>query len=267
MRVLLRAPFDPVSRFGRDACDLAVQWDKLGVDVVPWPVAVAPGLPPEFTRLLAKPAKGDFDVVVGFGNSEPLDGYARKRVVWTREPVGVDADLVLSTTGDWGERQPTGVRTGLVPTRRREPPFTFGVVEDHPMVMEAWRSVYDSVDEFDPVLRVADPVQLAEDPTGWLSAVDVVLAWHDQWNRHTLEALATGATAIAAPVGEHRSWLHEQVAVPLDGSLADAIVWCWQNPQRVAELGMAASGYVVASLSWDKVALETAKRMERLVYA
>lgn len=66
MRLVLRAGFDRFSGYGNDAVDLAVNLQKVGVDVVPLPISLLPGLPRKFTRLLEKDPRGRKDVVMTF---------------------------------------------------------------------------------------------------------------------------------------------------------------------------------------------------------
>lgn len=71
MRMLLTAPFNTYTGYGNDGVDMALAFGKLGVDVVPMPTAVSPGLPREFTDLLTKDPHGHYDVSVMF--APPFD--------------------------------------------------------------------------------------------------------------------------------------------------------------------------------------------------
>jgi len=72
MRVLMRAGFDRYTGYGNDAIDLARFLERQGVDVIPFPLGILPGLPREFTRLLEKEPGGKRpDVVLQF--SPPFD--------------------------------------------------------------------------------------------------------------------------------------------------------------------------------------------------
>lgn len=105
MRLVLRAGFDRYSGYGNDAVDLAVNLAKAGVDVVPWPLSLLPGLPAAFTRLLEKDPRGPKDVVLTFAppydvkpwevarGATKLVGYS----MWERTPIR-PADLAAH---DW----------------------------------------------------------------------------------------------------------------------------------------------------------------------
>lgn len=71
MRVFLSTQFDRFSGYGNDAVDIAIGLSRLGVDVVPWPTKIIPGLPRELTRLLEKDPTGRYDVVLSF--APPFD--------------------------------------------------------------------------------------------------------------------------------------------------------------------------------------------------
>lgn len=88
MRLMIRSGFDRFSGYGNDAIDIAVFAAKAGIDVVPWPMNVMPGLPPEFVPLLTKDPRGRYDVSLTFG--PPFDirpwefaHLADKAVGWT----------------------------------------------------------------------------------------------------------------------------------------------------------------------------------------
>ena len=98
MRVVLRAGFDRFSGYGNDAVDLAVNLEKAGVDVLPWPMSVRPGLPRSFTRLLEKNPVGKKDVVLTFAPPFDLKPWEFNRLapkvaaytMWERTPVRVE---------------------------------------------------------------------------------------------------------------------------------------------------------------------------------
>lgn len=88
MRMMLRSAFDTYTGYGNDAVDMAVWFEKAGVDVVPWPTAVTPGLPRAFTDLLAKEPSGQYDLAVTFCppfdlHPEDTAGLARTAIGWT----------------------------------------------------------------------------------------------------------------------------------------------------------------------------------------
>lgn len=88
MRMLLHAPFSRYTGYGNDGVDMAVQFEKMGVDVVPMPTSIAPGLPVEFTDLLTKSPDGQFDMEVMFSPPFDIDpvkftGEARVQVGWS----------------------------------------------------------------------------------------------------------------------------------------------------------------------------------------
>src|SRR5690606_13461573 len=73
VRVLLRGDFSRFTGYGNDAIDLAMALETLGVDVVPFPRNIAPGLPPRFTRLLEKNPLQKPDVAVAFLDPVAVD--------------------------------------------------------------------------------------------------------------------------------------------------------------------------------------------------
>lgn len=73
MRVVLRAPFDRITGFGNDSVDLALSLSNAGVDVLPWPMALRPGLPQQFADLLTKEPVGPADVALTFAPAFQLD--------------------------------------------------------------------------------------------------------------------------------------------------------------------------------------------------
>lgn len=88
MRMMLRSSFDTYTGYGNDAVDMAIWFQKAGVDVVPWPTGVIPGLPRQFTDLLTKEPGGLYDLAVTFAppfDIRPADfaGLARTAVGWT----------------------------------------------------------------------------------------------------------------------------------------------------------------------------------------
>lgn len=67
MRMLLQSGFDTFTGYGNDAVDMAVAFEKLGVDVVPWPTGLYPPLPRQFTDLLNKEPMGSpIDIALCF---------------------------------------------------------------------------------------------------------------------------------------------------------------------------------------------------------
>lgn len=112
MRLVLRAPFDTFSGYGNDAVDMALALDKQGVDVLPWPITVLPGLPERFAQLLMKDPRGAKDAVLTF--APPFDvrpwEFANMAPVsigwsmWERTPMQV-ADLA-GPEHRWDVRDP-----------------------------------------------------------------------------------------------------------------------------------------------------------------
>lgn len=119
MRMILKAGFDTFTGYGNDAVDMAVTFEKLGVDVVPWPVSLAPGLPRTFTDLLTKNPLGGADAAVMFSPPQGLkpDEFASLGDVavgwsmWERTPL-VREDMLpggwedVSTRTHWWGRGP-----------------------------------------------------------------------------------------------------------------------------------------------------------------
>jgi glycosyltransferase involved in cell wall biosynthesis len=97
--------------YGNDAVDMAVHLERLGHDVLPWPVNTMAGLPREFTDLLTKdPSEGrNADAVLMFAppfqiqpwefkiRDVPAFGYS----MWERTPL-------LRTDFDWPIDKPIG---------------------------------------------------------------------------------------------------------------------------------------------------------------
>lgn len=86
MRVLLRAGFDRYTGYGNDAVDIARFLSRAGVDVVPLPTGIVPGLPMEFLKLLAKEPTGTYDVCLTF--APPFDIDPRDFRRYTDHSVG-----------------------------------------------------------------------------------------------------------------------------------------------------------------------------------
>lgn len=88
MRVFFSSQFDTFSGYGNDAVDIAVGLQRAGVDVVPWATKVLPGLPREFTDLLAKNPTGGYDAVLSFAppfdiQPDDLIRFAPRVVGWS----------------------------------------------------------------------------------------------------------------------------------------------------------------------------------------
>lgn len=112
MRVFLSSQFDRFSGYGNDAVDIAIGLSRLGVDVVPWPTKVIPGLPRELTRLLEKDPTGGYDVVLSF--APPFDVHPDELVHLGAPSVGwsmwetsalTTADMLNHGFGDYTERE------------------------------------------------------------------------------------------------------------------------------------------------------------------
>lgn len=88
LRVVLRAAFDVYSGYGNDAVDMAVFMDRAGVDVLPWPTLMRPGVPERFAKMLMRDPRGEKDVLLAFGPPDTLRPWeftnlAPKTVGWT----------------------------------------------------------------------------------------------------------------------------------------------------------------------------------------
>lgn len=88
MRVMVKSSFDVYTGYGNDAIDMCIWLARLGVDVVPWPDHMLPGLPRQFTDLLTKDPQGTYDVALQF--APPFDvhpkvfaGLGRVAVGWS----------------------------------------------------------------------------------------------------------------------------------------------------------------------------------------
>ena len=111
LRVVLRADFDVYSGYGNDAVDMAMFMEKAGVNVLPWPTGVMPGLPEFFAKMLMKDPRGEKDVVLAFAPPDKIRpwefaGLAPKSVGWTmweRTPYRV-ADL--DDAPEWQQPDP-----------------------------------------------------------------------------------------------------------------------------------------------------------------
>lgn len=86
MRMLLTSSFDTYTGYGNDAVDMAVQFQKMGIDLVPWPEQIAPGLPKRFTDLLTKNPGGAYDVSLMF--APPFDIHPDRFAPLGRTAVG-----------------------------------------------------------------------------------------------------------------------------------------------------------------------------------
>jgi glycosyltransferase involved in cell wall biosynthesis len=112
MQVLLRAPFDTFSGYGNDAVDIAIWLRRAGVNVVPYPISLIPGLPREFLQLLEKAPLTRPDVLLMFAapitlRPEVVEGFDGPIAVWTMwERSAITLDDVTSA-GYWdGEGWP-----------------------------------------------------------------------------------------------------------------------------------------------------------------
>lgn len=120
MRVFLSTQFDRFSGYGNDAVDIAIGLSRLGVDVVPWPTKVIPGLPRELTRLLEKDPTGGYDVVLSF--APPFDIHPDQLVHLGAPVVGwsmwetsrlTDDDMMGHGFGDYTIREEPPEHLGL----------------------------------------------------------------------------------------------------------------------------------------------------------
>jgi glycosyltransferase involved in cell wall biosynthesis len=151
MRLMIRAGFDRFSGYGNDAVDMALHLEKQGVDVLPMPMGVVPGLPRKFLRLLEKDPRGPKDAVLTF--APPFDckpweyrKAAPVRVVWSmweRTPLLPD-DFGARR---WGDFDPYADETGVarLEAKRAWAGDTELLLVTCPMNVEAFRNVDDRV--------------------------------------------------------------------------------------------------------------------------
>lgn len=86
MRVMMKSQFDTFSGYGNDAVDIAVGLAREGVDLVPWPTDLMPGLPRQFTRLLECNPGGRYDLAMAF--APPFDVHPDDLVRLAPKTVG-----------------------------------------------------------------------------------------------------------------------------------------------------------------------------------
>lgn len=106
MRVALHADFSRFTGYGSDGVDLSMALAEEGIDVVPFPRTLTPGLPEKFTRLLQKdPTRRRPDVgLVFLSPRSMMRSHARlgERVVgytmWDRTPIRPED---FETPGDY----------------------------------------------------------------------------------------------------------------------------------------------------------------------
>jgi glycosyltransferase involved in cell wall biosynthesis len=153
MRLVLRAGFDRYSGYGNDAVDLAVNLERHGVDVIPWPVAILPGLPREFTRLLEKDPGGRKDATLMFADVASVDPWEENWALATEKSF-------VYTMWERTPLLPSDVKAG--PGRRTKRWSSYGVtglVVTCPMNVEAFRAV-------DPVIPIG-VVPCGIEPDDW----------------------------------------------------------------------------------------------------
>lgn len=167
LRVVLRAGFDVFSGYGNDAVDMAVFMDKAGVDVLPWPTSVMPGLPERMAKLLMKDPRGQKDVVLTFAPPDAIRPWefadlAPKAVGWTmweRTPY-LAADL--ADVPEWQAADP-GTKQRVPFAARAERGDMFGGLDELivtcPMNVEAFAEVNHDV----PVSVIPNGI----DPDKW----------------------------------------------------------------------------------------------------
>lgn len=103
MRVAMHAGFDTHSAWGNDAIQIALTLTQMGVDVVPFPMGISPGLPKMFTDLFTKDGRGDYDIGLTVGLPHQMDPSvlgpsARANVGWS--------------SSDWLPLRPVDMRKG-----------------------------------------------------------------------------------------------------------------------------------------------------------
>lgn len=64
MKIGLRGPYNVFSGYGNDLIGLAKALDSAGIDVVPIPTSVTPGMPRQITDLFTKSPRGKYDVML-----------------------------------------------------------------------------------------------------------------------------------------------------------------------------------------------------------
>ena len=125
MKLMFQAPFDVFSGYGNDAIELAIALANRGVDVVPFPMSIMPGLPGQFLALLGKPANQKYDVALQFSPPQELIAdkimhLAPRRLgytMWERNPLA-PADLE-SEDSPWLKHDPVHGGTYIDRARAR----------------------------------------------------------------------------------------------------------------------------------------------------
>lgn len=124
MRVLMSAQFDRFSGYGNDAVDIAIGLAREGVDVVPWPTKVLPGIEPEFAHLLTKNPASTYDVVLAF--APPFDIQPDDLVRLAPRAVGYSMWETSRLTDDDMRRHGFGdLAPHIVPEHDPEPGLTW----------------------------------------------------------------------------------------------------------------------------------------------
>lgn len=152
MRVVFRAPFDVYSGYGNDAVDIAMFLDKAGVDVLPMPTSILPGLPERFTALLTKSPSGPKDVTLTLAS--PMDlrpwqtaGQTPVNVGWTMWERVPFRPADLDDSGPW--QMPDHANHGAPFQKRAEEGRMFDGLDSLlvtcPMNLDAFSPVNETV--------------------------------------------------------------------------------------------------------------------------
>lgn len=124
MRVLMSSQFDRFSGYGNDAVDIAVGLARQGVDVVPWPTKVLPGIEPEFAQLLTKNPASTYDVALCF--APPFDVHPDDLVRLAPRAVGYSMwETSKITTEDMRRHGFGDLAAHVIPEFEPEPGLTW----------------------------------------------------------------------------------------------------------------------------------------------
>lgn len=265
MRVVLRAGFDRFSEAGMGAIDLAVNLEKAGVDVLPVPTSILPGLPRAFTRLLEKDPAGPVDVTLAVSPDAIIvskDGVVRHWFVGYPDRLASLAACAIV---------PVTVLTHGVddewPVTRRNPatPTTFLALGQSDALQGAWAQAA-TVKEFDGLLVVRGSEAMnREQVVALYHSADVLILVPGQENsRVAVEFMATGGTVISRDQQEAQNWLSADVAYPLSDSLKDLLLWCAGNRPEVVRKGALAASWIRQTHGWPVVTAKMTRVLEAL---
>ena len=239
MRVVLTADFDTFSEAGLAAVDLAVNLEKAGVDLLPMPRSILPGLPRAFTRLLEKDPAGRKDWMLdawpsGISVRRPEEeNLAHLFVPFPNAPgSGPSSVLPPGVDVDW-------------PVARRD-------VSAPPRFL--------NLSDFDAPMTRADLVAAYHDN-------DVLVLTDQRGDQRAMEMMATGGTVIAPFVGAHQNWLHADVGYllgPEPGALENLMARCHADPAEVVTKGRLAASWIRQTCGWPTMTAKMIRVLERL---